>query len=142
LVAEPFQLHSEVVGSLPVINHFLARIGLGDLLERHLPRDDARLRLAPATVIGVVARNLIVAHRPVYALGEWAAGYQPGLLGLAAGGCRCAQRRPGGSHARPPLRRRPGQSQTSGRPDCDQEFICWKYSGADCHHFRGDFGYC
>jgi transposase len=85
LVAEPFQLHSEVVGSLPVINHFLARIGLGELLERHLPRDDARLRLAPATVIGVVVRNLIVAHRPVYALGEWAAGYDPGLLGLAAG---------------------------------------------------------
>jgi hypothetical protein len=39
-------------------------------------------------------------------------------------------------------RRDCSQPQTSGRPDCDQEFICWKYSGADCHHFRGDFGYC
>lgn len=55
---------------------------LSERLERHLPRDDARLRLAPATVIGLVVRNLIVAHRPVYALGEWVAPYEPGLLGL------------------------------------------------------------
>ena len=33
-------------------------------------------------MIGVVVRNLIVAHQPVYALGEWAAPYQPGLLDL------------------------------------------------------------
>lgn len=83
--AGEFELRSETVGSLPVINHFLARMGVGELLERHLPRDDARLRLAPAAVIGVVVRNLIVAHRPVYALGEWAAAYDPALLGLGPG---------------------------------------------------------
>ena len=80
-----FELSSETVGALPIINHFLARIGLDGLLSRHLPADDARLRLAPATVIGVVVRNLIVSHLPVYALGEWAAAYQPGLLGLGPG---------------------------------------------------------
>ena len=80
-----FELPSEVVGALPIINHFLTRIGLEELLARHLPADDARLRLAPAVVIGLVVRNLIVAHLPVYALGEWAAPYQPGLLGLNAG---------------------------------------------------------
>ncbi len=77
-----FELASETIGALPVINHFLARVGLGDVLERHLPHNDARLRLAPATVIGVVVRNLIIDHRPVYALGEWAGPYEPGLLGL------------------------------------------------------------
>ncbi|MCA1682052.1 MAG: IS1634 family transposase [Actinobacteria bacterium] len=81
-----FQLRSETVGSLPIVNHFLARMGLGELLERHLPHDDARLRLAPATVIGLVVRNLIVSHRPVYALGEWAAPYETGLLGLGPAG--------------------------------------------------------
>ena len=79
---EEFQLRSETVASLPVINHFLTRMGLSGVLERHLPRDDARLRLAPAAVIGVVVRNLIVSHQPVYALGEWAAPYDPALLGL------------------------------------------------------------
>jgi len=82
---ELFHLRSETVASLPVINHFLARMGLSELLERHLPHDDARLRLAPAAVIGLVVRNLIVAHQPVYALGEWAAPYQSALLGLGPG---------------------------------------------------------
>ncbi|CAN5904153.1 hypothetical protein BH23ACT2_BH23ACT2_31580 [soil metagenome] len=80
-----FELASEALGPLPVVNHFLHRIGLAGRLERHLPSDDRRLRLAPATVIGVVVRNLVVGHRPVYALGEWAAPYDPGVLGLGAG---------------------------------------------------------
>ncbi|MGH2697321.1 MAG: IS1634 family transposase [Actinomycetota bacterium] len=81
----PFELASEVLGPLPVVNHFLDRIGLAGRLERHLPNDDRRLRLAPATVIGVVVRNLVVGHLPVYALGEWAAPYHPAVLGLGPG---------------------------------------------------------
>lgn len=80
-----FELRSEIVGSLPVVNHFFERIALAEHLDRYLPCDDARLRLAPAAVIGVVIRNLMVAHQPLYALGEWAAPYAPGLLGVGAG---------------------------------------------------------
>ena len=68
-----------------MVNHFLDRIALAGRLERQLTNDDRRLRLAPATVIGLVVRNLVVGHRPVYALGEWAAAYEPGLLGLGDG---------------------------------------------------------
>lgn len=82
---KPFELASETLGALPVVNHFLARMGLPKMLARYLPHDDARLRLAPAAVIGVVVRNLVVCHRPVYAIGEWAQPYDPALLGLAAG---------------------------------------------------------
>lgn len=78
-----YQLRTELVGPLPVINHFLARIGLADSLERFVPHDDARLRLAPAAVLGVVVRNLVTHREPVYALGEWASPYEPALLGLA-----------------------------------------------------------
>lgn len=80
-----FELRTEVLGALPVINHFLDRLGAGELLERHVPHDDRRLRLAPATAIGVVIRNLVTHREPVYALGEWAAPFDPALLGLAAG---------------------------------------------------------
>ena len=76
-MAEPFTLTSQTVGCLPVLNHFLARIGLSRLLASYLPTDDARLRLAPAAVIGVAVANIVVGHRPVYALAEWAAGYHP-----------------------------------------------------------------
>ena len=42
-----FELRSETMGSLPVVNHFFERIALAEHLDRYLPRDDARLRLAP-----------------------------------------------------------------------------------------------
>jgi len=82
---ERFTLESESVGALPVVNWFLARMGVLERLDRFVPHDDARLRLAPAAVIGVVLRNIVVDHRPVYALGEWAAPIDAGLLGLLPG---------------------------------------------------------
>jgi transposase len=80
----PFQLVSQRLGPIPVINHFLARLGLHRLLEQYLPADDRRLKLAPATAIGVVVRNLVLHREPVYALADWAAPFEPGLLGLDA----------------------------------------------------------
>ena len=65
---ERFTLRSQRLGALPLINFFLARMGLFEHPQTYLPRDDARLRLAPAAVIGVVVRNIVVAQRPVYAL--------------------------------------------------------------------------
>ena len=78
-------LRSQRLGSLPIVNFFLARMGLADHLQTYLPNDDARLRLTPAAVIEVVVRNLVAGHRPVYALGEWAEPYDPAVLGLGAG---------------------------------------------------------
>ena len=80
-----FTLHSQNLGCLPIVNFFLNRIGLADHLRNYLPHGDARLRLTPAAVVEVVVRNLVVGHRPVYALGEWAADFDPGVLGLRAG---------------------------------------------------------
>jgi transposase len=82
---ECFTLSSESVGALPIVNWFLERMGVSERMERFVPYDDARLRLAPAAVIGVVLRNIIVGHRPVYAIGEWAQPFNPGVLGLASG---------------------------------------------------------
>ena len=57
----------------------------------------------------LVVINLLVGRQPLYGVGEWAARYDPGLLGLAPGRGRRAQRRPGRPGAGPALRRRPGQ---------------------------------
>jgi transposase len=80
-----FELDSQQLGPLPIINAFADRLGLAGLLETFLPHDDARVKLAPATAIAVVIRNLVVHRRPVYALGEWAGPFDPALLGLASG---------------------------------------------------------
>ena len=77
-----FDLVSEQLGAMPVINHFLDRIGLSELLDHHVPANDRRLRVDPGVVLGVVVRNLVLHREPVYALGEWAAPFDPSLLGL------------------------------------------------------------
>src|SRR5665811_1888397 len=82
---EQFTLQSQNLGCLPIVNFFLNRIGLADHLRNYLPAGDARLRLTPAAVVEVVVANLVAGHRPVYALGEWAAAFDPGVLGLAVG---------------------------------------------------------
>ncbi|HEX7266023.1 MAG TPA: IS1634 family transposase, partial [Streptosporangiaceae bacterium] len=81
----PFELSSQRLGALPLVNHFLARAGLPGLLERYLPATDARVRLAPATAVRLVVTNLLLGRRPLYGLGEWAARFAPGQLGLVAG---------------------------------------------------------
>ena len=83
--AEPFRLRSQRLGCLPIVNVLFDRMGLAGQLETYLPTDDARLRLAPAGVIATVVRNIVAGHRPVYALSEWAASYDPTVLGLASG---------------------------------------------------------
>jgi hypothetical protein len=85
VVADDFELDTGQLGALPVINAFVDRLGLAGLLETFLPYDDARLKLSPATAIGIVVANLVIGRRPVYALGQWAAAFDPALFGLAPG---------------------------------------------------------
>ena len=74
---------TRLLGGLPIVNVFYDRLGIDRLLERHVP-DDPRLRLSPSAALGVVIRNLVVRHTPVYALGEWASRYEPSAVGLTA----------------------------------------------------------
>ena len=82
---EQMSLTHERLGSLPVVNWFLHRLRLTEILGRYLPVDDARMRLEPATVIALLVRNIVVSHEPLYALAEWASPYEPSLLDLEAG---------------------------------------------------------
>ena len=81
---EPFALCSQVLGALPIVDRFLVRMGVDALLDRYLPARDARVRLAPAKAIGVLVRNLCLSREPIYALGEWAAPFDPSLLGVSS----------------------------------------------------------
>src|SRR6266571_1324930 len=81
-----FTLTTRYLGALPLAGHFAGRMGLRRLLDAWVPADDARLALDPAVVIAAVVANLAVEHRPLYALSEWAAAYEPSLLYLAEDG--------------------------------------------------------
>jgi transposase len=79
-----FGLLSRALGGLPIVNVVLDRLGLPALLSAALPHDDPRVKLAPAVAIGLVVTNLVLGREPLYGLGEWAARYDPALLGLTA----------------------------------------------------------
>jgi transposase len=75
------RLETQLFGGLPLVNVFYDRLGIDRLLDAHVP-GDTRLRLAPSAALGVVIRNLVVRHAPVYALGEWASRYAATQVGL------------------------------------------------------------
>jgi transposase len=83
--AQPFALTSDVLGALPIVSRFIERAGIEGLLERYLPRGERGQGPSPARVIGVLVRNLCVAHEPLYGLQGWAQAHDPGVLGLRRG---------------------------------------------------------
>ncbi len=81
----PFELESSRLGALPIVDHFLGRMGLAAMLQRYLPGGDARVSLQAEAAIGVLARNLCVEREPLYGLADWARSFEPGLVGLEPG---------------------------------------------------------
>jgi hypothetical protein len=79
-----YRLVSQRIGGLPIIDAVTDRLGLAGLLEQALPAVDGRVKLAPAAAIALVVTNLVVGREPLYGLGEWAARFDPGLLGLTS----------------------------------------------------------
>lgn len=78
----PFRLVRRDVGGLPVLNDVLRRLRLVEIVGRYVPPRDARVKIDPAVVVAVLVRNALLHHRPGYEVGQWAASYDPALLGL------------------------------------------------------------
>jgi len=79
-----FTLRTERLGPLPLVNHFLARLGLAAILARHVPTDDRRVAMPYADGLGVLLRSIIVEREPIYRQGETVRTFAAGLYGLAA----------------------------------------------------------
>lgn len=79
-----FKLVSHVFGGLPIINTIIDRLRLPELLAGALPAGDARVKVPAAVLIRLIVTNLVIGREPLYGLGEWAARYDPALLGLTA----------------------------------------------------------
>jgi transposase len=71
------------VSAAPVIRHFLRKLDLPGLFDRHLPRLRGRQRDVPtSTVLCVLLSNLLLAREPLYGMAAWASGFVPEHLGL------------------------------------------------------------
>ena len=75
---------AERLGPLPLINHFVARMGLLELLEQHVPTADGRSTVSHAQALGVLLRSIIVEREPIYRQQESTSGFAPGLFGIDA----------------------------------------------------------
>ena len=81
--ARPFTLDTRQVGALPLVNRILERLRFDALLECRLARPHPRAKVPAREALGVLVCNLVLVREPLYALGEWAHGRVPRLLGLA-----------------------------------------------------------
>ena len=71
------------VGALPVANHFLKRLRMGEILASYLPGPDRRQKLSPTRALMVLVRNLLISREPLYGVGAWAKPFEPSLLDMS-----------------------------------------------------------
>jgi transposase len=76
-------LRIERLGPLPIINHFVARMGLDDALGRCLPSDQRSL-VPHARALGVLLRSIVVEREPIYRQQETVNGFAAGMFGVTA----------------------------------------------------------
>lgn len=75
-------LASRRLGPLPLINHFLERLGIEALLERFVPTPDGRTRVPHARGLGVLLRSFLVERQPLYRQQTLVEAYRAQDLGL------------------------------------------------------------
>jgi transposase len=80
-----FSLNTERLGPLPLVNHFIDRMGLAALLEKYVPTNDPRCRVSHAKALGVLLRSIVVEREPIYRAQETVHGFATGLFGIASG---------------------------------------------------------
>jgi transposase len=79
-----FTPRTERLGPLPLINHFIDRIGLHEALSRFVP-SDRRCAVSHASALGVLLRSIIVEREPIYRQQETVHGFADGMFGISAG---------------------------------------------------------
>ena len=74
--------HSESIGALPIVRHFMDRIGLDELLELHVPPKSLgrQPKILPAKALSIMISNVILSREPLYGVTEWACAFPPELF--------------------------------------------------------------
>lgn len=83
LPTDKLSLKTQRLGPLPIINHFISRLKLEGVLERFVPTNDKRVRLAYAKGLGVLLRSILVERDPIYRQQETVSTYAPEEFGLS-----------------------------------------------------------
>lgn len=76
------RLRSFQLGALPLVNQYLERLNLAEILRQHLPADDVRQAIPTENTVLLLVRNVLLSREPLYAIPEWAARHAPHLFDL------------------------------------------------------------
>ena len=77
-----FELVTERLGPLPIVGHFLQRMGLEALLDKYVPTRDRRCSLPYAKGLGVLLRSIIVEREPIYRQQETVRTFASAMYGI------------------------------------------------------------
>jgi transposase len=80
-----YSIHTQRLGPVPLVNHFLAELGMDALLERFVPTRDRRVALPYAKALGVLLRSIIVEREPIYRQQETVETFAAEAFGLESG---------------------------------------------------------
>jgi transposase len=74
------------VDAAPIVRHFLDRLDLPGMFDRHLADLPGRQPDLPSsTILGVLVTNLLLSREPLYGISSWASLFVPQHLGLLPG---------------------------------------------------------
>ena len=80
---QSFSIRLERLGPLSLINHFLDRLGLDQLLEKYVPTNDRRAKLPYALGLGILLRSILVEREPIYRQQEVVEGFAPSAFRIS-----------------------------------------------------------
>ena len=74
-------LRKFVLGAHPIIEHYLQKLRIGELIGTYIPQDQ-RLRLPTERTLSVLIHNILTPPMPMYAIADWLAPLDEQSLGL------------------------------------------------------------
>ena len=74
-------LQTVKISAIPIINHYLKRMGIEDLISGRI---DGGGQVTHSKCLMILLRNIILEREPVYGIGKWVSRFEPSLLGLSA----------------------------------------------------------
>lgn len=77
-----FDLRTERIGPLPIVNNFMERLGLHELLTKFVPSQERGSELPYAKALAVLLRSIIVEREPIYRQQEAVETFAPGMFGI------------------------------------------------------------
>jgi transposase len=80
---QSFSIRLERLGPLPIINHFLDRLGIDQLLEKYVPTNDRRAKLPYSLGLGILLRSILVEREPIYRQQEIVEGFAPAAFRIS-----------------------------------------------------------